>query len=448
MLDFTLTSKQLKLQKTARQFAIKEVLPVAWYYDEKDETPLPVIKKAFEAGIMNSDIPKKYGGKGLGLIEAALVTEEISAACAGLATSIFDSSLGMEPILLSNNEKAKQKYLPKIAKEFKLTAFATSEPTMGSDVAGLRCQATQDGDDYILNGTKYWITNGGIADYVSVFATIDPKSQHAGICAFLVETRWKGVSIGRTIPKMGQRCSNTVGINFKDVRVPKENILAPPGKGFVLAMNTFSRTRPIIGSFGVGAARAALDYALDYAQKRKAFGMGIQNFQAIQFKLAEMYQKVETARLLTWRSAWESDQGKDATISASIAKVYATEIALEVANEALQIFGGYGYTKMFPIEKILRDVRLLRIYEGTSEVQRIILAGHLLTNYKPTMPPLEDLALHREVDPLEAKTGQKVWRCRICGHVHYGDEPPEQCPYCFFPGTAFKAIEETKGDKA
>lgn len=443
MLDFSLTPQQIQLQEKARRFALHEVLPVAWYYDEKDDIPMPVIRKAFDAGIMNIDIPAAYGGPGLGLIEQALVTEEIAAACAGLATSIFDSSLGMEPILLSSNEAAKKKYLPKIVGEFKLTAFATSEPTMGSDVAGLRCTAAPDGDDYILNGTKYWITNGGVADYVSAFATVDPKSQHAGICAFLVETGWEGVTIGRKIPKMGQRCSNTVGINFNNVRVPRENILAPPGKGFALAMQTFARTRPIIGSFGVGAARAAMEYALDYAKKRKAFGAALQNYQAIQFKLAEMYQKVETARLLTWRSAWESDQGRDATISASMAKFYATETALEVANEALQIFGGYGYTKMFPIEKLLRDIRLLRIYEGTSEVQRIIVAGHLMTKYQATAPPLENLPLHRVFDPLDGEApqaGQKVWRCRICGHVHYGNEAPQECPYCFFPKTAFKEI--------
>ena len=179
-------------------------------------------------------------------------------------------------------------------------------------------------------------------------------------------------------------------------------------------------------------------------KKRKAFGMALNNYQAIQFKLAEMFQKVETARLLTWKSAWESDQGKDATISASIAKIYATETALEVADEALQIFGGYGYTKMFPIEKLLRDVRLLRIYEGTSEVQRIIVAGQLMNNYQPTMPPLEDLPLHRDVDPLDdsdAHAGKKVWRCRMCGYVHYGDEAPEECPYCFFPDTAFKQMD-------
>lgn len=314
---------------------------------------------------------------------------------------------------------------------------------MGSDVSGIRCQASEEGGDFILNGVKYWITNGGIADYASIFATIDPQSKHGGICAFVVEMDWPGVTVGRAIPKMGQRCSNTVGIHLKNVRVPKENVLAQPGEGFVLAMKTFAHTRPTIGAFGVGAARAALDYAVDYAKKRRAFGMTISNFQGIQFKLAEMYQKVETARLLTWKSAWESDQGRDASISAAIAKMYGTEAALEVVNEALQVFAGYGYTKMFPIEKILRDVRLLRIYEGTSEVQRVVLADYLLHAHRSVMPALEDLPISREFDPLDQEApqfGKKVWRCRMCGYVHYGDQPPEECPYCFFPKTAFKEI--------
>ena len=440
MLNFHLSPEQLKLQKRAREFALKEILPVAWYYDEVDETPLPVLKKAYETGLMNGGIPKKYGGNGWGLIEAVVITEEFAAACPGIATSIFDNSLGMEPLMLSNNEPLKKKYFSKLLKDFKLICFATSEPTMGSDVAGIRCQAERDGDDYILNGTKYWITNGGIADYMSIFATVDPDSQHKGICAYLVEKDWPGVSIGRKIPKLGQRGSNTVGINFKDVRVPKENVMAPPGEGFVLAMQTFSRTRPAIGAFAVGTARSAMEFATDYAKKRRAFGSKIADFQAIQHKIAEMYQKVETSRLLVWKAAWEADNRMDPTISASIAKFYATEAALEVANEALQIFGGYGYTKMFPIEKLLRDARLYRIYEGSSEIQRYIVSGYAMNVYQPVMPPLEDLPIHREMGPAEAedKEGSTVWRCRICGYVHYGDEPPDECPYCFFPKSAFK----------
>ena len=440
MLDFTLTPEQIELQQKAREFALKEVLPVAWHYDEMDETPLPVLRKAYDAGIMNVGIPKAYGGRGWGLIEAAILTEELAAACPGLATSIFDNSLGMEPLLLSENEEVRQRYLPPILNDFKLVCFATSEPLMGSDVAGIRCEARADGDDFILNGTKYWITNGGLADYISVFATVDSKTQHDGICAFLVEKEWPGVTVGRPIPKMGQRCSNTVGLKFDNVRVPKSNMLAPPGKGFVLAMRTFGRTRPIIGAFGVGAARSAMEFAMDYAKKRKAFGAPIANFQAVQFKIAEMYQKVETARLLTLKAAWEADQGMDPTLSASIAKFYGTEVALEVVNEALQIFGGYGYTKMYPVEKLLRDVRLLRIYEGTSEVQRVIVSGHLMSSYQPVMPALEDLPLHRGVDPLRDEAMGTAWRCRICGYVHYGDDAPDECPYCFFPQSAFKKV--------
>ena len=240
---------------------------------------------------------------------------------------------------------------------------------------------------------------------------------------------------------MGQRCSNTTGLKFDNVRVPKENILALPGQGFVLAMKTFGRTRPIISAFGVGAARSAMEFAIDYAKKRRAFGTPVANFQAIQFKIAEMYQKVETARLLTLKAAWEADQNMDPTLNASIAKFYGTEVALEVVNEALQILGGYGYTKMYPVEKLLRDVRLLRIYEGTSEVQRVIISGYVMSQYKPVMPPMEDLPLHREIDPLSVEPTRHAWRCRICGYVHYGDEAPDECPYCFFPRSAFKRTD-------
>ena len=441
MVEFALSPQQQELQAKVREFAIREILPAAWYYDEKNDIPLFLLQKAFDAGFMNGDIPQQYGGRGFGLLDTAILTEEIAAACSGVATSIFDNSLGMAPIMLSDNEPIKERYLPLIAHEFKRICFATSEPTMGSDVAGMRCKAEKQGDDYILNGTKYWITNGGVADYMTVFATVDPEKQHDGIGAFLVERQWEGVSVGAPIPKLGQRCSNTAGLNFKNVRVPKENIIAEPGKGFVLAMKTFSRTRPIIGAFAVGAARSAMEYAIDYAKKRRAFGTKVSNFEAIQFKLAEMYQKVETSRLLVWKGAWEADNGIDPTVSASISKFYATEAAMEVVNDALQIFGGYGYTKMFPVEKLLRDIRLFSIYEGTSEVQRIIVAGHVLNSYKPAMPALEDLPLIRGIDLNDPSAKDATaWRCRMCGHIHYGAEPPEECPSCFFPKTAFKKV--------
>jgi acyl-CoA dehydrogenase len=439
MLNFELSEKQEKIRQKAREFALKEVLPVAWHHDEKDDVPISVLKKAFHAGIMNTDIPAQYGGKGYGLVESAIITEEIAAACPGVATSVFVNSLGMEPIIICENDAVKEKYLKAIADDFKLICFATSEATMGSDVSGIRCRAEKDGDDYILNGTKFWITNGGIADFMTVFATVDPESAHSGICGFVVEKEWEGVQTGAAIPKMGQRCSNTAALSFKDVRVPKENVIAPPGEGFVLAMKTFARTRPIIGAFAVGAARSAMEYAIGYVKKRRAFGTRISNFQSLQFKLAEMYQKVETSRLLVLKAAWEADHQKDPTISASIAKIYATEAAWEVADEALQLFGGYGYTKMFPIEKLLRDIRLYRIYEGTSEVQRLIVSGHVLNTYQPVMPPVAEIPVAREKSPDETeKDGDGMWRCAICGHVHYGKEPPDECPICLFPKKVFK----------
>lgn len=441
MLDFTLSPEQDDLRKRAREFALKEILPVAAYYDEANCLPMDILKKAFDAGFVGADIPAAYGGKGYGLIEMSLVTEEISAACSGLATSIFVNSLGLEPIILSDREHLKKKYLSILAREPKYICFATSEPTMGSDVAGMRCRAERKGDDFILNGTKYWITNGGIADYMTVFATVDPKSRHEGICAFIVERGWEGVSSGRHIPKLGQRASNTTALNFKDVLVPAENVLAEPGKGFVLAMKTFSRTRPIIGAIATGTARSAMEFAIDYVKKRQAFGFKLSNFEAIQFKLAEMYQKVETSRLLVWRAAWEADNGLDPTINASISKFYSTEAAFQVAGEALQIAGGYGYTRMFPFEKLLRDVRLLMIYEGTSEVQRIVVSGHALNTYRPVMPPLDELPILRVEDSSSDfnndMKGTMAWKCRMCGHIHYGDEPPAECPYCFFPASAF-----------
>jgi acyl-CoA dehydrogenase len=448
MLNFNITKAQLAIQKEARNFALENVLPEAFYYDTKDETPVHILKKAFTLGLSHSDIPIQYGGKGFGIIEGCIISEEISAACQGMATSIFDNSLGMEPLILSSNESLKKKYLSLFAKEFKLISFATSEPTLGSDVAAIRCIAKKDGKDYILNGTKYWVTNGGIADYYSIFATIDPEAKHEGICSFFIDRKWAGITVGRPISKMGQRCSNTVGVHFDNVRVPKEYILAPPGEGFLLAMKTFNRTRPVIGAFAIGAARSAMEYAMDYAKKRQAFGQKIGYNQSIQFKIAEMYQKIETSRLLVLKAAWESDKGIDPTLNASISKFYATEACIEVIDEALQILGGYGYTKMFPVEKLYRDSRLLRIYEGTSEIQRMVVAGYLMSGYKPVMPSLEDLPVHYDHNPFEtsvrgSKKG-KIWRCRICGHVHYGNTPPKECPYCFFPGTAFKLIEENK----
>jgi acyl-CoA dehydrogenase len=387
-MDFILTEEQKTLQKKAREFAIREVLPVARKYDESEEFPLNVIKKAWEEKLLNLAIPKEYGGLGYGLLDSCIVVEEISSACPGIATSIFDNNLGAEPIVIGGNEEQKQRILTELINEFKLIAFATSEPTMGSDVAGMKCHAEKDGDEYILNGNKFWITNGGYADYITVFATIDPEKKHKGIAAFIVDTKSEGVRLGKHIPKLGQRSSNTVSVGLKDVRIPKENVLAKPGRGFVLAMQTFAHTRPAIGAFAVGCARSAMEYSIDYAQKREAFGRPIGNYQVIQEKIANMYKDIEAARLLTYKAAWEADQGLDNNLSSSIAKAFASDVAMNVTTEAIQIFGGYGYLRTYPVEKLFRDAKLYQIYEGTSEIQRIVISRFVMKRYEHAMPYL------------------------------------------------------------
>lgn len=450
-MDFTLTEEQLNLQKKAREFALNKLLPVVHKYDELGITPVHIIEEAYKAGIMNLGIPKKYGGKGYGLTEEAIAVEEISAVGPGMCTSIFANSLGEEPVIMCDNETVKEDVLTDLINNFGIISFATSEPVMGSDVGGMICKAEKDGNDYILDGKKYWITNAGIAKYVSVFANVDPKSRHKGIAGFLVRIGKDGVETGRPIEKMGHRCSNTVVVDLKNYRVPAEDVLAEPGKGFALAMKTFSRTRPIIGAMATGLARSAMDWAIHYVKKRKAFGQKLADFQVLQFKIAEMYQKVETARLMTMRSAWDADNGRDPLLWASMTKFYATEIALEVASDALQCYGGYGYVKEMPIEKLFRDAKLYQIYEGTTQIQKLIISRHALGTYEPIMPPIEDVPyapvdedvsekLEHFNEILNSKGANKAWRCRICGHIHYGDEPPEECPVCKYAKGVFKEV--------
>jgi acyl-CoA dehydrogenase len=385
-MDFVLSDEQKALQKKAREFAIREVLPVAQKYDASEEFPLPVIKKAWEANLLNLAIPKKYGGLGHGLLDSCIVVEEMSSACPGIATSIFDNNLGAEPIIIGGNEEQKQRILGELLNDFKLIAFATSEASMGSDVSGMKCHAEQDGDEYILNGNKFWITNAGYADYITVFATVDPEKKHKGIAAFIVDTKSEGVRLGKHIPKLGQRASNTVAVGLKNVRIPKKNVLAKPGRGFVLAMQTFAHTRPAIGAFAVGCARSAMEYSIDYANKREAFGRPIGNYQMIQEKIANMYKDIEAARLLTHKAAWEADQGMDNNLSSSIAKAFASDVAMNVTTEAIQIFGGYGYLRTYPVEKLFRDAKLYQIYEGTSEIQRIVISRFVMKQYEHAMP--------------------------------------------------------------
>lgn len=450
-MNFELTDLQKELQQKAREFAINEVLPVAAEYDKHGKMPIDVIKKAWEEGLLNLAIPEKYGGNGYGLMESVVVVEEIAAACPGIATSIFDNNLGAEPIIIGGNEEQKERILTELVNEFKLISFATSEPGMGSDVAGMQCRAKKDGDDYILNGNKYWITNAGYADYISVFATVDPEKKHRGICAFIVPADADGVKIGKHIPKLGQRASNTTSVVLKDVRIPEKNVLAKPGRGFVLAMQTFAHTRPAIGAFAVGTARSAMEYSIDYAKKREAFGRSIDNYQAIQFKIAEMYKDIEAARLLTYKSAWEADQGIDNNLSSACAKAFASDVAMEVTTEAIQVFGGYGYIKTYPVEKLFRDAKLFQIYEGTSEIQRIVISRFALKRYEHGMPnlfelPQADVDIEEDMEEMVAgidKSSEELggkWKCSVCGYVY--DPVKGDSDGGIDPGTPFEEIPD------
>ncbi len=383
MIDFRLSEDQKKLQMKAREFAIKEIIPVSRKYDQSGEFPRDVFQKAFEQGLMNTIFPESIGGPGLGILDNCLIVEETAAADPGITTSLFDNCLGAEPILIGGTAEQQENFLRPLTEELKFIAFATSEPGMGSDVAGIATTARLEGDEIVLNGRKMWITNGGVASLMSTFCRLEGTKRHKGITGVVIPMDTEGVRVGKPIPKMGHKASNTVMVRLDEVRVPKENILGEPGKGFPIAMQTFAHTRPTIGAFACGMARACMEYAIAYAKRRESFGQKIANYQSIQFMIAEMKINIDAGRLLTWKAAWEADQGRDNTISASIAKAFAADYGMKTASDALQIFGGFGYTTNYLVEKLFRDAKLYQIYEGTSQIQRMIVSRYLLTKYDP-----------------------------------------------------------------
>jgi acyl-CoA dehydrogenase len=377
-MDFELSDEQRVLQDAARRFSQQEIAPVAGEYDETEKFPRPIIRKAWELGLVSMAIPEEYGGVGLSVLDSCITVEELAWGCAGMATSIMCNDLGLMPIIVDGSDAQKKQWLEPCAREFKLVSFCLSEPNAGSDVAGLQLQAEKDGGDYVLNGTKCWITNGGEADLYTVFATLDRSARHKGICAFIVPRDTPGLEPGKKEQKMGQRASDTRVVHFDGVRVPAEQRLGSEGEGFKIAMRTLDRSRPFIGALAVGIARRALDESLAYARERKAFGMPIGNFQAVQFMLADMAKDIEAARLLTHQSAWMVDQGLRASKHSSMAKCFATDIAMKAATDAVQIFGGNGYTREYPVEKLMRDAKLMQIYEGTNQIQRLVIGRELL----------------------------------------------------------------------
>jgi len=378
MVDFRLSEEQEAVRKLAREFALKEMRPVAREYDEKEEFPWPIVKKAHELGLLNSVIPEEYGGVGADRLTECLIAEELFYGCAGMGTSLMANNLGLTPIVIAGTDEQKERFLTPFVEEPIMASFCLTEPKAGSDAAGIRTRAVRDGDYYILNGTKQFITNGSVASYYTVFATLDPSLRHKGIIALVVPRDTPGITIGKVEHKMGQRASDTAQVVFEDVKVPVANRLGEEGEGFKIAMKTLDNSRAGIAACAVGIAQAAFEDARKYALERKQFGQPIANFQAIQFMLADMAIKIETARLAVWRAAWLADNGLPHTKESSIAKAYATDIAMQVTTDAVQIFGGYGYTREFLVEKYMRDAKLMQIYEGTNQIQRLVIARHIL----------------------------------------------------------------------
>jgi acyl-CoA dehydrogenase len=380
MVDFSLTAEQRQIQQLANDFASREIAPRAAYHDETGEFPREICRKAWELGLMNAHIPEQYGGMGFGVFDAALIAEEIATGCTGIGTAMEANNLAAAPVIVAGTDDQKQRFLTPLTEEFSFAAYCVTEPAAGSDVAGIKTTARRVGDEYILNGEKMWITNAGVANWYYVLAYTDPAAGNRGMSSFLVQTDSSGVTIGKKETNMGQRASDTRAVKFEDVKVPAKNLLGKEGQGFKISMSAFDHTRPMVASAAVGLARSAMQHAIRYSKEREAFGHPIANNQAISFMLADMHKDIEAARLLCWHACWLIDQGHKNTTEAAIAKVFAADTAMRVATNAVQVFGGYGYSREYPVEKLMRDAKIFQIYEGTSQIQRVIISRAILSD--------------------------------------------------------------------
>ncbi|HOC03331.1 MAG TPA: acyl-CoA dehydrogenase family protein [Candidatus Ratteibacteria bacterium] len=378
-MDYLLTEEQKMIQDLAHDIAETKIKPKRAYYDETEEFPWDLVRIMAQSDLFGIYIEEKYGGMGFGIFELCLAIEELSRACGGISLALAASALGTFPIILFGNEQQKQKYLPSLAKGEKLAAFGLTEPEAGSDAGSIRTQAKKDGDFYILNGTKQWITNGGEAEIYTIIAITDPHKGARGASAFIVEKGTKGFNFGKKEKKLGIRASATRELIFTDCKIPKENLLGREGMGFIVAMKTFDATRPGVAAQALGIAQGAFEEALEYAHKRKQFGHPISSFQAVQHMLADMAAQIEAARALTYATARMIDAGKSAgSKESAMAKLMASDVAMKVTIDAIQIFGGYGYMKDYPVEKMMRDAKITQIYEGTNQIQRNVIALELV----------------------------------------------------------------------
>ena len=380
MVSFMLSEEQAQIQSLAREFAEREIVPRAAHYDQSGEFPRDICRKAWELGLMNGHIPEQYGGLGLGVFDSCLVAEEIAAGCTGIGTAMEANNLAEAPLIVAGSDEQKKRFLTPMTEDLIFAAYCVTEPDAGSDVAGIKSTARKIGDEYVLNGQKMWITNAGVASWFYVLAYTDPALGHKGMSSFVVSADSPGISIGKKEMNMGQRASDTRSISFEDVKIPAGNLIGGEGQGFKISMSAFDHTRPLVASAAVGLAKSAMTHAVRYAKERKTFGQAISNYQAISFMLADMDKDIEAARLLCWKAASLIDMGQKNTREAAMAKAFSADIAMRVATDAVQIFGGYGFSREYPVEKLMRDAKIFQIYEGTSQIQRLIISRHLLSS--------------------------------------------------------------------
>ncbi len=378
-MDFELKPEQKEILETAMKFAKSEMMPNAAKHDEEAKFPMEILQKAWELGLVNTCIPTEYGGNGFSALDSMLITESLAYGCMGMNTAIMANDLALLPIVIGGSHEQKLKFLKPFTESYKIAAFCLTEPGNGSDAAGLKTSIKEDGDHVILNGNKMWITNAGYADLFVVYATTDSSLKHKGITALVVEKGTPGIEVGKKEDKMGHRCSDTRSVTFNNVKVPKANILGGLNQGWKIAMKTLDHSRPMVAASAVGGAQCAYDHAVKYAKERNQFNVPLSSHQAIQFMISEMAMKIEASRLLVHKAAWLLDNGLPNTSLASFAKAFAADSCMQITTDAVQIYGGYGYSKEYPVEKIMRDAKLIQIYEGTSQIQRLVIAKEIFS---------------------------------------------------------------------
>jgi acyl-CoA dehydrogenase len=380
MVNFDLSSEQKEIYEMAMKFARNEMMTNANEYDLSGEMPMEILNKAWELGLVNTCIAPEYGGTGFSTLDSMIITESLAYGCLGMNTTLMANDLALLPIAIAGSDEQKKKFLTPFTESYKIACFCLTEPGNGSDAAGIKTTIKEDGDHYIVNGQKMWITNAGHADLFVIYCTTDPSLKHKGIsCIVLDDKNVEGLEIGAKEKKMGHKSSDTRAVTFNNVRIPKENLIGNLGEGWKIAMQTLDHSRPMVAASAVGGAQCALDHAIKYAKERVQFNTPIANHQAIQMMIADMAMKVEAARLLVHKSAWLLDQGQPNTKLASYAKAFSADMCMEVTTDAVQVFGGYGYSNEYPVEKIMRDAKLIQIYEGTSQIQRLVIAKEIFS---------------------------------------------------------------------